>query len=169
MSTPSAPSPQATTLRILAAALCTSPLVLLAVLAFVLPTTWDDEPPVAVVLGLVVLVGVGFASAEAIGFLTEPLETSLGTRPDAARQVSLGRFQSSMLLRFALTEVPMLVGLAVSFVLDQGLWPLLTAVAVGLPVMWFETWPSRRNVTKYAARLEAGGVRSGLPETLGHA
>jgi len=167
MSTPAARPPQVAVMRILAIALCLSPVLLVVVLALVLPTTWGDEPPVPVVLGLVALVGVGFVSAEAIGFITEPLEPQVSASPGEAERISLGRFQSSMMLRFALTEVPVLVGLAASFVLDDGIWPLLVAVAVGLPVMWFETWPGRRNARKFAARLESGGVRSGLVEALG--
>ena len=154
-------------MRTLAIALCLSPALLVVVLALVLPTAWGDEPPVAVVLGLVAMVGVGFASAEAIGFLTEPLTADVATHHDEAQRISLGRFQSAMMLRFALTEMPILVGLATSFVLDDGIWPLLVTVALGLPVMWFETWPGRRNGRKFAARLESGGVRSGLVDALG--
>jgi len=164
---PSGSVPQAATLRVLAVALGTAPLLLVAVLAFVLPTSWDDEPPVLVVLGLVVLAGIGFLSAEAIGFHTEPLDASAARSVADAQRESVARFQTTMMLRFALTEMPILVGLAVSFVLDDGIWPLLVSAAVGLPVMWFEIWPGRRNAAKLATRLEAGGVRSWLPEALG--
>ena len=170
MSTPAGtPAPQVASLRILAIGLCTAPLILVAVLALVLPTGWDDEPPIAVLLGLIALVGFSAVSTELVGFQTEPLDASVATSANDAQRLALSRYQTSMFFRFALTEMPILLGLAASFALDYGLWPLIITAAVGLPVMWFEVWPSRRNANKFASKLETGGIRSWLPEALGHA
>ncbi len=171
MTTPSGPVPpdsRAASLRMLAIALGTAPLAVVAAMVFVLPTAWDDEPPVAVVLGLVALVGLAFATAELVGFAA-PALTPQQSAVEDAQAASVAHFQTMMFLRFALTEMPILVGLAVSFVLDHGLWPLLVTVVVGLPVLWFEVWPGRRNATRLARSLESGGVRSWLPEALGTA
>ena len=155
-------------MRVLAIALSTAPVIMIAILAVVLPTGWDDEPPFAVVLVLIALVGFSAMSAELIGFHTEPLDAATaGTGPDVQR-ISVARYQTSMIFRFALTEMPILLGLAASFALDYGLWPLIVTAAIGLPIMWFEIWPSRRNAHRFAAKLESGGVRSWLPEALGH-
>ena len=152
------------TLRILAIALGIQPLVILAAVTPVMPFDVDDEPTVPVVVGLIAVVTAGFAIAEAVGFRTPTLPISA----DDHTPTSLERFQTLMLVRFSITEAPLIIGLATMFVLDEGLWPFLVTVTVGLPALWFETYPTRRNVDRLASRLEASGARSGLREAFGH-
>lgn len=152
------------TMRILAIVLIAHPLVILAALTAVVPFDVDDEPAVPVVLAILAMVGVGFAAAEAVGFRTPALPISA----DDHTPTSVERFQTLMLVRFSITDAPLIIGLATMFVLDEGLWPYLVTLAIGLPVMWFETYPTRRNVDKVATRLEAAGARSGLREAFGH-
>lgn len=62
----------------------------------------------------------------------------------------------------------MIVGIALSFVLDHAAWPAIVTIVLGTPAMVLEVWPSRRNVARVAGRLEADGVRSGLTDAFAH-
>lgn len=167
---PGPPQPTAQSVRILAFALITAPLFLVVALFFVLPTDWSNDPPVPWVLGLVGTVGVGFVAAETFGFRAQPLSRVEYASTESGRvadRAALLQYQSLMFVRFAVTEAPMMVGIAVSFILDYGLWPFLITLVLGLPVMAYETFPTRRNVNRVAERLEADGVRTNLRATLG--
>lgn len=150
--------------RRLALVLALSPLLICGAVAFTIPTEGAEPVPPWLTGAIVAAVVLGFALAETLGSRVSPLTADESS--DAAA-LSIARYRTSMMLRFVLTEWPIIATIAVCFVLDHGPWPLVLAVAVGVPVLAYEIWPSGRNVRRVADRLEAGGVRSGLRETFG--
>jgi hypothetical protein len=71
-----------------------------------------------------------------------------------------------MFLRFALTEAPIIAALALSFVLDEGPWPLVVAVVAGVPAMLFHVLVRPSTIERVRAGLEARGARSYLAEAV---
>lgn len=104
--------------------------------------------------------------AERIGYRVRALEpTSL---PPARTRSSQMAWQSTAILRLAITESLGIIGLAFAFVLSHGqLVMLWTSVALSLGLMLFHGQPWRRPVLKVTAGLEAGGATSSLPEMFG--
>ncbi len=155
------PSP-ARTLRVLGWTLCASPAIILLAIVFVLPPEDALSLPVAGVV--LALVAAGFVLAQVVGYTVAPLPPGLAE--DEARRRSVEAYQQRMILRFVLTEAPIIVSLALAFVVTQGPWPFALAVLVGLPSMAYHVLVSERAVVRVQAGLEAGGVRSYLPEAL---
>lgn len=151
----------ARTHRILAIALLSAPLYVLVALWFAAPPADEDLPTWVAGLAIVAVV-LGWLLAHAVGYRVAPL--ALGD--DGS--VATGRYQQSMLVRFVLTEAPVILGVAATFVLPYGVWTYVVVLVIGLPSMFLHVWPSRRVVDKVATRLEAGGVPSGLREAFGH-
>ncbi len=155
---------QARAVRTLARTFLTLPLVLLVPVLLALPLDDAREPPLALTLGVLALVGAGFAAAHVVGYRAPAIEP--GTSAEQAGRESLQRFQTMLVLRFAMTEAPLLVALALSFALDHGPWPYLVAVVPGALSLAFHTWPGRRTVGRTRAALESRGARSYLDEAL---
>ncbi|MCK5891378.1 MAG: hypothetical protein P1U38_06860 [Aeromicrobium sp.] len=162
MSTASPPPvDEARQFRVLALALVTAPLVVLLAVAFAV-TPAEEDLPVAVAAAAIAVVAAGWVLAQVRGYRVAPLA------PGEDRATALARFRESMVLRFVLTEAPIILGLAAAFVLPYGIWTYAAVLVVGLPSMLLHVWPSRRVVDRVATRLESGGVPSGLRETFGH-
>ncbi|KQY60145.1 hypothetical protein ASD11_11705 [Aeromicrobium sp. Root495] len=157
------PSGPLNQLRILGLSLTTGPVIVVVALAFVLPLDTDDVPPVPVVLGLLAVAVLGVVLAERLGFRVPALTPA--EAPDAA-EISLERYRVASMIRFAVVEAPILVGIVASFVLDFGLWPLLVIAVVSVPAMAWEVLPTRRTIERTKAALESGGVMSRLDEVL---
>ncbi|WP_229051915.1 hypothetical protein [Aeromicrobium sp. Leaf350] len=147
--------------RILAFALLSAPLYILVALVFAAPPA-EEDLPTWVAAAAIALVAAGWLLAQTIGYRVAPLTSTDGPA------VAVQRFQQSALLRFVLTEVPIIIGIASVFVLPYGIWSFVVALVVGLPAMALHVWPSRRVVDKVATALESGGVPSALRETFGH-
>ncbi len=133
------------------------------VMVFVLGT--DSTPPTWVPL---VQVGAGLAIhlvVETVGYRLPPLDPSMDD--DAAASAARLRWQSSMMLRFALSEVLAIGSLAAAFVIDGGVWTYVGGALVSLALMAVHVWPGARSVTRTAEALEAGGQPSHLRETFG--
>lgn len=155
------PVDEARQFRALALALVTAPVVVLLAVSFAITPADEDLPP-AVAAVAVAAVVVGWVLAQVLGYRVAPLA------PGEDRATAVARFRETMILRFVLTEAPIILGLAAAFVLPYGVWTYVAVVVVGLPSMVFHVWPSRRVVDKVATRLEADGVPSGLREAFGH-
>ncbi len=158
--TPADPGAQARAFRVLAFALVSAPVYMLVAVWFAAPESEEDLPTLvaAAFIGLTVL---GWLAAELLGYRVAPLTSGEGTT------VAVQRFQQSMLLRFVLTEAPVILGIASAFVLPYGPWPAVVAVVVGLPALAFHVVPTGRAISKVTTRLESGGVPSGLREAFG--
>lgn len=165
MSTPLAgPAPFAMSTRILAASLMSALVVIGVALFFVLPAPEQNATVV-----LLVQVAAGVAAhllLEAVGYRTPALATQLSDEEAAAQART--RFQTLMIMRFAIAEFVAIASIAAAFVLPDGsIVTYLGGAVVSLVLMAVHVWPGARPVRKVADALEAGGRRSGLRETFG--
>ncbi|GAA2075178.1 hypothetical protein GCM10009821_12750 [Aeromicrobium halocynthiae] len=164
-----APADPARTFRILVLALVGAVPVITVAVALVLPAEGTSPDPLTVGVCVAVVLGAALA-ARLIGFRVPTLPAGSDARnDDAVRRESLNRFQSSTMLRFAVTEAGFIIVLAWTFVADEGPWPLLVVALPAAVLILLNCWPSRANVDRVATALEADGARSGLRETFGHA
>lgn len=132
-------------------------------LFFVLGT--DETPPTWVLLVQVFAGIVIHFVVEAIGYRPQPLDSSMSDA-DAAT-ATRARWQSSMILRFALIEVIAIASLAAAFVIDRGVLTYAAGAIVSLVLMAVHVWPAARSVAKTADALEAQGQPSFLREAFG--
>ena len=166
MSTPlPAAAPFASSTRILAGALMGALVMIGVALGAVVPL---DAPVSPVVLGAQVAAGVVVhLLLEAIGYRTAPLSTALPDEQAAAQART--RWQTLMVMRFAIAESIAIASIAATFVLtDAGFVTYLGGAVVSLALMALHVWPGARPVGKVADALEADGRRSGLREVFGH-
>lgn len=165
MSTPlPAAAPFALTTRVLAASLMGALVVMGVALAVVLP----PEGSLSVTVLLVqVLAGVAaHGLLEAIGYRTPPLAPDL--TDEAATAQARTRWQSGMILRFAVSEFIAIASIAAAFVLPDGdILTYLGGALVSLVLMGVHVWPWARPVGRTADALEASGRASGLREAFG--
>ncbi|RYJ00562.1 MAG: hypothetical protein EON52_23375 [Actinomycetales bacterium] len=157
------PSGPLNQLRLLGLSLTAGPIFVVVAVAFVLPLESDEFPPVPVALGLLALAVLGVVAAERFGFRVPALKPE---DADDAGQISLDRYRSASMVRFAVVEAPLVLGIAAAFVLDHGLWPLLLVAVVAVPAMAWEVLPTRRTIERTKQALESGGVLSRLDEVL---
>lgn len=164
-----APADPAKAIRTLVLALVGSVLALTVAVALAVPIDGTSPDPVTVGAALTIVVASALL-ARAVGFRVPALATSTTAQsPEDVERVALGRFQTSTILRFAVTEAGIIVVIALTFVIDEGPWPTLVAAPVGAVLLYLNCWPGRANVERVASALEADGVRSGLREAFGHA
>jgi hypothetical protein len=103
---------------------------------------------------------------EAIGYRTPPLAPDLSDEAAAAQART--RWQSGMILRFAVSEFIAIASIAAAFVLPDGdILTYLGGAVVSLVLMGVHVWPWARPVGKTADALEASGRASGLREAFG--
>jgi hypothetical protein len=117
------------------------------------PASW---PPVVV---LAAAAGA-YTVCEFVGFRTPPLEFSNRPATDIATE-SWRRFTASTFTRFAVCEAVFLLAVALSFVADS-YWVTLVGAVLALPLFFWEAWPGERNISRFAAALEANGAPSYL-------
>jgi hypothetical protein len=156
-------APFALTTRIMAGSLMGALVVIGVALSTILP-----GGGVSLVVALVQVVA-GLAAhglLEAVGYRMPPLTAGL-TDEDAAAQTRT-RWQTGMILRFAISEFIAIASIAAAFVLEDGtIWTYLVGALVSLVLMGVHVWPWARPVGRTADALEAAGKRSGLRETFG--
>lgn len=154
--------PLVQSLRVMIGALLAAPVMITLAVAFVLPVGEPDP----IFLGILLVVSAAVAAAiPAFGYRLVPIERGVTT--EEAQRQALSRFQSAAMLRFALAEAPVIVGVAVAFV-DQSLVHCLVGAVASLILMGLHVWPTRRVVERCAERLEADGVASGLRSAFGY-
>jgi hypothetical protein len=154
----------ATQHRALVGSLISGLVVIALALAFVLPT--GETPPGWVALGLIAAGVVDHLVLDAVGYRLPPLDPSLDD--DAAAAEARVRYQTSTILRFAMSEVIAIVSVALAFVLPEGGFSTFAVGAgVSVSLMGVHVWPSARPIGRAADSLEAAGQRSGLRETFG--
>lgn len=160
---PDAATPFALSARILSGTLMAALVFIGISLFFVLGT--DTTPPTWVPLAqLAAGIAIHFV-VEAIGYRPQPLDPSMSDE-DAATAART-RWQSSMILRFALIEAIAIVSIVVAFVVDGGVWTYAVGALVSLALMALHVWPAARSVGKTADALEAQGQSSFLREAFG--
>jgi len=153
----------AQSVRILSGALMGGLVFFGIALFFVLGT--KDTPPVWLpVAQLAAGVGV-HVLLESIGYRTRPLDPDLGDAD--AEQAARAAWQSSMMLRFALSEAIAIVSVVAAFVVEGGILAYAVGALVSLALMAVHVWPWARPVGKVADALEAAGRRTDLREAFG--
>lgn len=169
MSTPYAPDDAAfaRSARILTAALISALPVILVVVTVVIAGVDGafDFTPLPLVLQVAAGLGIHLVLQQ-IGYRASPISRS--TEPQQAASRARGQWQTSTMLRFALSESVAILSIAGAFILDGGFFILLGGVAISLVLMVLHVWPSARVVDQVARPLEADGARTGLREAFGH-
>lgn len=161
--TPPPAPPFAQSARILSGALMAG-LVLVGIALFSVLGTEDTPPLWLVVAQLGAGVGV-HVLLESIGYRIRPLDRDLD---DAQAELAARTaWQSSTMLRFALSEAIAIVSLVAAFVLEGGILTYAVGAVVSLALMVVHVWPWSRPVGRVAAALEASGRRTGLREEFG--
>lgn len=122
-----------------------------------------SEPPIWVAVLVLALVVGGFLLAETLGYATAPLPSD--TDRDEAKRRSVAIWRSKLMVRFAVTEAPILIGLTLSFVAGSR-WPFLVGLVAGWPILAYEVYPHRRSIEKLQSRLDRDGASSFLAEAL---
>lgn len=133
------------------------------VLSFVLGTS-TTPPPWVPLVQLIAGVAIHFL-VEAVGYRPEPLDAEMDD--EEASAAGRLRWQSSMMLRFAMVEVIAIASVVVAFVTDGGVWTYAGGALVSLALMAVHVWPGSRSVTRTAEALEADGRASFLRESFG--
>ena len=157
-------APFALSSRMLAASLMGALVVLGVALSVVLPP--EGSFSIVVLLAQVVAGVVVHGLLEAIGYRMPALAGDLSD--EAAEAEARTRWQSGMILRFAISELIAIASIAAAFVLPDGdILVYAGGALVSLVLMMVHVWPWARPVGRTADALEAGGRRSGLREAFG--
>lgn len=147
--------------RVMIGTLMSAP-VLLALIVSVVLEVGDPDP---VLIGIVLVAGATAAALiPQVGYRLPPLER--GKSPEETTAEALRRYQPPAMVRFAVAEAPMLLGVVLAF-LDGSLVHCLVGAAITVVLMALHVWPSRRVVERSAEALEADGVESGLRSEFG--
>ena len=157
-------APFAVSSRILAASLMGALVVLGVALSVVLPP--EGSFSIVVLLAQVVAGVLVHGLLDAIGYRMPALPVDASD--DAAEAEARTRWQSGMMLRFAISEFVAIASVAGAFVLPDGdILVYVGGALVSLVLMAVHVWPWARPVGRTADALEAGGRRSGLREAFG--
>ena len=148
-------------IRRLSTTILLTPLLLGIVVLTAVPR-WGYPPPLLpLILGAVAIGGV--LLAETVGYSAPAIEP--GTDAPRAARAALASYRGRWLVRALSTQIVLLVGLLLSFMLATP-WPYVVALVLGWPIMIYELWPARRAVDKLNLRLECDGARSYLDDAL---
>lgn len=148
-------------IRTLAIAVLAMPVVLGLVVFVAVPEGGYPAPFLPLVLGAVAVGGV--LLSETVGYAAPAIVP--GTPRPTAAEFALQQYRSRWLVRSLSTELVILVGLLLSFMLASW-WPYLIAFVLGWPIMVYELWPARRLADKLNLRLEVQGAISYLDDAL---
>lgn len=153
---------------VVAAALMAPVFVLLA-MWFVLasaPSSDEGSGPWANVAAVVLLAVMDGLVLTVLGYRAAALPPGLPSDQAAAR--SRTAYQTSMFVRLACAEIPMLVSMALAFrTLSGGLFVVLVGVLGTIVLLLVHAWPTARSVDRVSENLERTGTRSYLRESLG--
>lgn len=120
----------------------------------------DDLPPLW--QWIVLLALVFGASALVSRWWTRPAPLPAGTANPSGE--ALRRLTAHLARSFLVLELPLVVAALLSLAGPHQAWAVLITAVPGLAALVFGTWPTRRNVDRFATALEADGVTSGLRE-----
>ncbi len=124
-----------------------------------------DYPPPWLSAALIVPLMVAAVFAERVWLNGSPLPAG----PDRSRLQSeaVDVFASQTFRKLLYVEAAMLPAVVVAFVGSYGAWPIVIAGFPGILLLAWETYPTRRNVSRTAAMLDSRGAESGLVEGFG--
>lgn len=106
--------------------------------------------------------GLGIPAVALAAALPRVKPLTPGPSPEHTARASAVRFQQSTIFKLALCEVPVLLGLASSFIHASGVIPLIAGLALTALGYFTLALPTRAAVERFRARLEAEGQQSYL-------
>lgn len=150
---PPGPSPL-TSLRITMGALLVSPVILTLMITFVL---WPNRDPLPwwPVLAVFAATAAGFLLAQLMGYTKRPVA---GKTPEERGRASLERFRAELILRFALTETPIVISIVLAFIVRNPI-PLYAGASLGIVSLAWHAWPATRLIDEADARYSAADGR----------
>ena len=153
-------------LRILVGALLSAAVVVVAAMAIPLGTVDGAFEPTPLIAVPVVLALGSALVCETVGYRHPAIAP--GTAKDQAMRQATAAYSTGTLLRFALSEVVLVLTLALGFVLPTGGYlALLVAAPITMALVWFECWPRERPIARSQASLERDGGVSHLRAAYG--
>lgn len=150
--------------RTFALALIGGGFTIVAVAVFVLGFLNEQLPPWWMSAGLLLLPVAAWSLSETLASRLPALEPGLDGNDSTLRAIAA--YQSNMVLRFALVESTLFVGLLLSFVLGYGAWPAVLVGVSNLPLLAMTVWPNHRNVSRAERVLNRSGGRAQLVRAL---
>jgi hypothetical protein len=123
-----------------------------------MPSLWQVGAVALALLGAAVLL-------RQVGYAVPSLPT--GLPEENAAETSIRYFSSTTVLRAAICEAPLFVGLLVSVLTPHTWLPLALALPGSVALFWVHAWPSERTASAVEEGLERDGAKSHLAETLG--
>ena len=152
-------------LRTLAYSFVAAPAVIVVAMWFVLAADGIGEPPLWS-LGVVLAVALaGQQLIQARGYRAAAIPVGTPTAEAAQRAVLV--FQTGLILRFALSEVAMVVAIAVAFLVEEGgFLVVVLGCALALVSMFWHVVPSDTHVNRITEALASEGARVPLREAL---
>ncbi len=140
----------------------------LAVWFVILPPSGDRlaAPPLLLVVAQVVAGALVHLFCETVGYRMQPVQP--GLRRKAAATQAITRYQSAMIVRFAMIELIAVASLVVAFVVTEGgFLGYVTGAAVSEILMAVHVFPWSRPVDRSQEVLEKRGEPSYLRELFG--
>ena len=128
-------------------------------------TVHPHTPSGLIYLVIAVLGVVAAALVQTLGYRIPPL--SPDADPTEARTTGLRLYQSSMILRFALSEWVAIVCIALLFTIPSNtILPYVEGAAIAFVLMAIHVWPSQTLIRRVEAKLDRNGGRSDLSNAI---
>ncbi len=124
-----------------------------------------DYPSPWLSAALVVPLVIAAVFAERVWLNGSPLQADLD--PSRMKSEAVDIYASQTFRKLIYVEAAMLPAVAVGFVGSYGAWPIVIAGFPGILLLAWETYPTRRNVSRTAAMLDSRGAESGLIDGFG--
>ena len=161
--TPAPVAPPIRSLRILVGVLAGSLVMFGIVVYFALPS--GDYPPVWVAWALGGLAVISHLLSQRVGFNLKPVPAR--TLPAESMAMARAAFQTSSLLRFALSESVAIIALVLSFAARPASWmTYLIGLALALILLRVNVWPNAAVISKAQQQLDRDGGQSFLRDAL---
>lgn len=149
--------------RVLVLALMGAPLLIGLVLYFLIGgSIFDPWTPNVPIMAAFLLVE---ATVALVGSMMFNMTPALKPGDDGTSADSFMAFQTNSILRFALTEVPLIMALAAAFILTSGGYLLYLMVMVLTEfILLLNVYPTRHNLLRFEAAQEREGGQSNFAD-----
>ena len=148
--------------RVLVTSLISALVVFAIVLGLVLG--WGMPPLWALAVPLV-LGALAQTLVSTVGFRVEPIAP--GTAAEEATRLARARFQTSAILRFAVSESVAIISMVLAFAIrPQSVLVYLVGCIISIGLMGRYVWPTDRVLARTEAALDAAGGRSFLADVM---
>ena len=122
-------------------------------------------PPIGVPWALGGLAVISHLLSRTVGFKLKAVPA--GPLPAEAMEMAKAAFQSSTILRMALSEAVAIIALILTYIVLPASWmTYLIGGTLALILMWVNVWPSTAIISKIQAQLDRDGGQSFLGDAL---